>query len=52
MWDWSNSSLANVVTLVGLVVTDTVMSLAWDMEKTLGVVVAKQYDLPVLHVSH
>ena len=47
VWDWSNNSLVTVVTLVGLV--GTVMSLAWDMEKRMGVVVGAEDKVVVIN---
>ena len=37
VWDWSNNSLVRVVTLVNHV--GTIMSMDWDREKGLGVLV-------------
>jgi len=47
VWDWSNNSLVRVVTFVGLV--GTVMSLAWDLKKKLGVVVGAEDKVVVFN---
>jgi len=47
VWDWSNNNLIKVVTLVHFV--GTIMSLDWDMEKQLGLVVGAEDKVVVFN---
>ena len=47
VWDWSNNSVVRVVSLVGMV--GTIMGLAWDVGRRLGVVVGAEDKVVVIN---